>query len=80
MTIAEAETKICNKVSRFWTDRALEMFRHLTISHTAHTTVSDLRVGKGWPATGTIHFTRDQDGARFALYMDGRQFRSRRTN
>ena len=80
MTIAEAETKISKKVSRFWIDRALEIFQHMTMSNTIHTTVSRLRISADWPVKGKITFTRDTDGARIQIYMNKRGFQANRTN
>ena len=67
MTAQEAEQRIKDRVDRFWQDRALEMFRDLTTG--GFTTVSDLRIAKGWPWRGSIRFTRDADGVRFTLYL-----------
>jgi hypothetical protein len=75
MRTSDAEAVIMAKVERFWQDRAIDMFREMTRSNKATTTVSGLRIAKGWPARGSITFTRDADAKKVRLYLTKKGFR-----
>ena len=72
--VTSAEGIIRRRVNRFWIDRALEMFRHMTESHLTITTISNLKIATGWPDLGCISFTRDADGKRIKLLLNRGKF------
>lgn len=76
MTTTQAIQVITSKVDRFWTDRALEMFRHLTVSNSMITTISKLRVAGDWPRRGSITFVRDADGRKCRMWLAGSKFKA----
>lgn len=61
--------EIRKKVSRGFQDRAFEMIESVTISNTAFSTVSNMRIAKNWPLRGCITFTRDADDVRFKAFL-----------
>lgn len=65
---------LMSKLNRAWVDRAASMLRSLCRSNTTPTTVSDMTVNPRWPLEGDIRFTRDADGKRFSLRLEGNKW------
>lgn len=76
MNLNQAEEKIISAVPKFWQSRALEMFRHMTVSNSQATTVDRMRVPDNWPINGDITFKRDADGKRVWLGIRGKSFKA----
>lgn len=65
------------KVGRFWFCRLLQMLRHMTVSNHGfgYSPISDVEVDANWPlGDSKIRFTRDNDGAKVRLYLDGKRW------
>lgn len=77
MTYTAAVEFPFHEIRRFWRDRVAEMIRYLLLSRHGYgySTVSDVEVDEDWPlGAGEIRFTRDVDGERCRLYLDGKRW------
>jgi len=59
------------KLDRFFTDRVVEMIRHVTLGRVTpgYSPIGNVAISKDWPLKGTLRFTRAADNQRFKAYL-----------